>query len=300
VLLGLALAWTGCRRLPSRAEVLAALGREVVLPSYRRLAASSAALAAAARELRAHPDQASLLAARHAWREALAALAFTGPLREGPAAEQRLHVRADYWPVRPAAIDALAARPIDATTLREAGAAVKGLFAIEYLLFESRAAVEGRWRVLVLLADDVHQTAAAVDQSARREDLPAALAARGQEGVALLVNGLVETVETARAALVAPALDRPAPAVVLLPGARGGAIRELALARLEGVAAHYRGLSALVAAVSPSIDRTVARALAAARATVTPELCRALEIALKTELTGALGVTLTFPSFDGD
>jgi len=313
MLLALALASTGgCRRPPARAEVLAALGREVALPGYRRLAASAAHLACATRRLEARPDRTALAAARRAWSRVLVDLSFTWPLRVGPVADQRLHLRAAYWPVRPAAIDALAAAPLDEATLGRAGAAVKGLFAIEYLLFDPPGTIEGRGRMLVLLAEELQRLAAAVAEGARREDLPRALAARGQEGVALLVNGLVETVETARASLEPPALDRPAPAVVLLPGARGGAVQVLALGRLEGTAAHYLGgpgpgLTTLVQAISPAVDRSVRRALAGARAALVtpsamgaPQACRALEIALKTDLTGALGVTLTVQSADGD
>jgi hypothetical protein len=102
-------------------------------------------------------------------------------------------------------------------------------------------------------------------------------------------------------------------------GVRGGAVPLLVAARLAGVRAHYgsasgAGLSALVSALAPAVDRSLHAALTDATAAVAAlperpsgtgvssaaEACHAVELALKTGVTAALGVTLTLQSADGD
>jgi predicted lipoprotein len=299
---------------------------------YLRLSSTGRKLSEAASALRARPGEPTLRAARQAWQDALAALAYTYALQTGAIAEVGFHLREAYWPVRPAGIDELSADPaVDVGRIARVSPAKKGLFAMEYLLFDSGDSApvlltsERSRRLFSLLADEYERAAGAVEGAAVVEDLPRRLADRGQEGVSLLVNGLIETVETVGVAFEpASVADAPAENVVLLPGARSGSTRAIALAKIEGVRDHYldppgRGLAAVVSAVAPEVDQSIHEALRAAQSALgaipadagpnggtrpevvrAAEACRALEKTMKSGLASALGVTLTVRSADGD
>jgi predicted lipoprotein len=287
----LLLALPRCQAGVDRRAVLAQLVRDVILPQQAQLVATAVALGAAARGLAVDP--AALGATQGSWREALLALERTYAATAGPLGNLGFRLRAAYWPVRPAAIEALDAT---AAEIDRAGAAVKGLFAIEYLLFDPASARGladlARRQLLARLCSNYERVCRAAASDAQTPERRANLLADVQAALGLVVNGLVEAVETARA--VTATQDRPA----LTAGARSNSRALIARARIEGAHDLYRPLGPLVAAVAPAIDADLQRAFAAALAA--PGAGHALEIALKSGLPGALGVALTTRSADGD
>ncbi len=313
-----------CHRSPDRAAALAGLVRTVVLPSYAALHARARELTAATRALETGDDPPARAAAKEAWRQALLALERTYAFRRGPIQDSQLHLHAAYWPVRPASIEALAAAPALAEAVEQAGAAARGLYAMEYLLFA--APPDPRRRALLrVLAADFEESVQEVEAAARARDWVAAFTGRPQDALAQVSTDLVETAETivsGRVELARTAAQQP----TRQRGHLGGVSLAATRALLEGVQMHYRGgaagagLSPLVQATAPDIDRAIGRALAQAEvalgamdaplevvARTQPQrladagaACRTLEVALKTGLVSALGIALHFVSVDGD
>jgi uncharacterized protein len=332
---------SACRRGPTRAQVLGAMVEHTILPGYRARVAAFAELRAAVERLAEQPAPDRLAAARDSWRRSLAALKRTYGFRSGPTGELDLHYRLAYFPVRPASIEALLAgdKPLPAA-LAESGVAVKGLFALEYLLFDPAggdgavlAALTGsprRRQWLVLAARELEARAAELVR-ASAQALPAQVAREGgQPLLGRLANEMLETVES----VVVGKLDHVttlARSGALgrgrLEGERSGSAGLIADAMLEGVDRLYRGpgdpapgLRVLVQAAAPAVDARVLSALAGARTALSaldlpleraareaPDrlararvACHALEVAMKADMMNALAVTLTFRSIDGD
>jgi predicted lipoprotein len=323
-LLVLATFLVACRAPTTREQALSGLVTGVVLPSYERLEARAAALTLATRDFERVPDERHLVAAKQAWREVLIALKQTYAFRTGPIEDLHLHLRVGYWPVRPASIEALARGPLDSRSVASAGAASKGLYALEHLLYQGEAGASAR-RVLVrLLAEDVESSVRQMRQLAIAQDLSGTVAHTGSQGLGRAANDLIETVETIVAGRFDFAASRPAGA--RLEGEASGTSLAATQALLDGVGLHYLGppggggLAALVGAASPAVDRSIRDALEAARAalagldapletlarsqprrlTAARAACHRLEVELKTGLVNVLGVSLLFRSVDGD
>jgi predicted lipoprotein len=234
----------------------------------------------------------------------------------------------------------LAANPLNEAAVRDAGAAGKGLYALEYLLFVPDGADQvttllgpqaaSRRSLARLLAADFEQAVGRVQAAALRTDLPATFAARGVEGLGRVVNDLLETVETVvtgRLEYVSKLNSMQSLGRGRLEGEPSGTSLLSTQAMLEGARAMYRGqtggaggLSALVRAAAPAVDKDVlaafeaaSQSLAAMQAGLETEIvrhpdrlsaaraaCHRLELALKTGVLSALGVTLLFRSTDGD
>ncbi len=314
-----------CRGSTTREQALAGLVSGVVLPSYERLETRAAELTQSTRDFEVAPEQRHLASVKRTWRAALIALKHTYAFRSGPIEDQHLHLRAGYWPVRPASIEALARGPLDTRSVASAGAASKGLYALEYLLFQRSDTGAPATRLLVrLLAEDIERSVRELRQLAIAQDLPGSVAHAGAQGLSRAANDLIETVET----IVAGRLDFAAsrPAGTRLEGEASGASLAATQALLEGVRLHYLGppggggLAALVGGLSPPVDRSIREALDAAgaalagldapleilarsqpqRLTAARAACHRLEVELKTGLVNVLGVSLLFRSVDGD
>jgi predicted lipoprotein len=161
------------------------------------------------------------------------------------------------------------------------------------------------------------------------ENYAAAFAEAGQQSVNRLVGHLVESVETLaenRFSLLMwmNRIGRVKPSDV--EGFSSGSSKALALATFEAAEAIYYGgeggfgLGALVEPLSPAVDEKIRAHFVAARGALlavegplehvvksdptkleaTHKALKALEVALKADLTSTLGVTLTFTSADGD
>jgi predicted lipoprotein len=223
----------------------------------------------------------------------------------------------------------------------ELGVDVKGLYALEYLLFpleldDARAAERftgssGRRRaeLAAALARSIQRYAKVAAQRLGTGDAYAQSFARaGNESLSALLAELIATVENVSALRLDYVL-KLAESRMLKPreieGWPSALSHEIALTLVASSERLYRGgsgggISSLARAVAPAVDERVrahyAEALEAVRALGAPlervvrsnreALVRAagatkkLEIAMKVELTSALGVTLTFASTDGD
>lgn len=121
---------------PDYEGVAAELTRAVVLPSYRDLAARATELTAAAAALRDDPSVTSLAGAQAGWRAARKAVRRVDAFAFGPTRD--FAARLEYAPANGTAIDALVAgeEPLSRATLEARGANVRGLLALEHLLFD--------------------------------------------------------------------------------------------------------------------------------------------------------------------
>lgn len=165
----LALATT-CTPVPlgdgPRRQTVRALATDVVRPALADVAARTAELAASVRALAAAPDQATLDAAQAAWRAARAPWKECEAFAFGPAADARLAVAIDQFPVEPAKLEAEIAGTavLTADHVETIGADRKGFHAIEHLAFGAGDDAA----VLASLTTDA--------SAARRRDLLVALA----------------------------------------------------------------------------------------------------------------------------
>jgi predicted lipoprotein len=207
---GALLASGGCRRLRSRDSILAALVAEVVAPDLLEVERRSADLVRAAQRLQAAPAEPELLALRACWRRAALAWKRAAAFRGGPWWSGEALLRATYWPARSSAIRELlrAERSPGAALLAELGADVKGLYALEYLLFDQDGEPAAwqrlsgssgvRARELVFAyAEDLCARAADARAALRRAAPSAAAttALSGPEGLAKVVALLAENIE---------------------------------------------------------------------------------------------------------
>ena len=136
----LALLLASCDAAPAydRAAMLESLSDVVAVPAYRAFEAEAEILAGATGALCEAPSEETLGAARDAWRGARTAFKRTEAFGFGPAMERRIDGAVDFWPTRVTNIE-LAIRdagPFDAAWFESAGTSVKGLPALEYLLFD--------------------------------------------------------------------------------------------------------------------------------------------------------------------
>ncbi|HKU45145.1 MAG TPA: imelysin family protein [Polyangiales bacterium] len=314
----------------------------MLVPDARAIGAATTALETRLQQLSAAQVDAGLEAARQAWRSAALAWQRSFAFPHGPYVETRALLRAAYWPVRPDAVEQLlrGSEPIDPARVAQLGVNVKGLYAIESLLFENDASGTAwllgplRARAIALLqacAADVrsyaeHANAALGDGSKFAREL----AGTGQAGIDRLLNGLLETVETAvirieRVLVMTSPTGRGGRAPYVPQGGPSGTSTRLLQTWLEVCERVYGpaakpSLGSLVAAVAPAIHQHATSSFAAARAaleslgqpiesavqsarpqlTAAQDSLRQLEVVLRSELASALGVTITFTSHDGD
>lgn len=120
-----------------RGSAIDVIANDVIVPGYEQLAGDTAALAQAVEAVCATPDAPTFDAARTAWDGAQQAWASTAAYRLGPIRWQRLTADIEY-PVDADKVDALAAdgtAPVTSAELDELGADVRGLNAVQQLLF---------------------------------------------------------------------------------------------------------------------------------------------------------------------
>jgi len=337
-LLPLLLVLLGCARTPTREAALDALVVQQVAPDLRALEGACRTLETHAATLARAPSEATVEAARGAWRAALIAWQRVHAFHEGPLDETRALVRAHFWPLRVPALEVLVQsdRPVDDAHIAQLGVDVRGMFALEWLLFDARTAPalhahgpEGvRVRALVqALSRDVAQHAARAHGALGGAAFATRFAEGGQESLSRLVNDLAATVERLASERLAPVLEQHARKRLRasdVQGARSGLSTEIVRTQLAAIEQLYTGaqpsLSTLAQAAAPGIDTRVrgrfskVRGLVArldapleqlvmrdrARVMEAFRAVKELEVALKVDLASALGVTLTFTSADGD
>jgi predicted lipoprotein len=123
--------------VPDRTEVVAAMAGDVIVPGQERLVEATTELADTTESLCAEPTPELLDASRESWGEAQDAWASTAAYRLGPIRPLRLTADIEY-PVDVEKVDELLAAgtgPITSAELDELGADLRGLNAVQELLF---------------------------------------------------------------------------------------------------------------------------------------------------------------------
>lgn len=219
---------------------LSALGQQVIVLGYDRLAGRAATLADRVGDLCRHPGKDELDAARTAWRQTAIELRRLSPLPFGPALETRILRRLDFWPTRPAQIESsLQARLAGTLPDARIGVTARGLPAMEYLLFDP-----GRRRLdadpaactyAAWLATDAARELAAI-QPAWTTWIAGLNEADGEANAALLADGvniLIGGIDTLRLKYLEKAARSPAD-MTHFDAWRSGAERAHLLAFFEG------------------------------------------------------------------
>jgi predicted lipoprotein len=337
-----ALGGAGCRRRATRESVLASVVYGVLVPDATAIVQASGTLDDATARFTKAPTPASLLAARTAFRAALVRWKRGTCLLKGPLLESGALFRATFWPTRVGTIDELIASSdsIDDARIDELAVDLKGLHALEYLLFgDDKVDASVPSRFSGEHADRARRLTAALAVNVRKLSHVAAnalgdgapflrdLEKDSQASVNYLVNQMARTTEDVTHKLRS-VLDIAARAHLKphdVEGWPSGTSTEILETLVQGTEAFYcgpggRGLAELVIPVAPQIDPRIRAAFAEARRALhelgepieaalvkqpfalerAQRAGRALEVSLKVNLASALGVTLTFSFGDGD
>jgi predicted lipoprotein len=317
--------------------VLGALAREVLIPNARRLIAETRALDGVMRGLGA--EEQTFEIARAAFEKALPVWKRAYAFRSGPLEKSNVFLRAMFWPARPAAIDAVLeeGRPVDERLVQELGADQKGLFGLEYVLFDPKAAARGvapdaRGERIRRYAREVSSNVLGYAERLGRQlgdgrAFASALSESGQDGVHQLVAQAVDSIEIVWGKLdrVVRASARMESGAAVVEGYFSGLSLALASELLAGTSELYRGargggLSDLVRGVQTPLDVRTRALFADAEAKLrglgaplerafqtdrkgferAQSALKTLERALKLEVASSLGITLAFGSADGD
>ena len=279
------LAPTACGAPPTRQEVLEHLVLDVAVPDTRATLKASEQLSKAVSALAATPTLTSLGFARAAFDQALLAWKRIQCFKNGPLVETNALVRATFWPPRPTAIEALlnGTDTIDRARIDALRVDVKGLYALEYVLFPAGLAEDSALALLssepgqrrlryadALAKSIVEYIRTAVEQLGNGSVFAQRFAHNVKQSLSTVVVQLTTTVEglaVNRLGAVLTLADSHLLKPSDIEGAPSQCSAQLAAAELEGVARLYRGqgrktLSALVHAVSAPVDDRVLSTLA--------------------------------------
>lgn len=285
-----ALACSADPRDDMRGKILEDVTYGVILPNLRDFAARASELRVATETFRADPTAAHLDAARIAWTRTRSAWDRSQAHLVGPEQDLLLEAKIETVPTHVEKIDALAAASpaLDAAAIDRLGANVKGLPALEVLLYDAPGAASSslaamttdahasqRRDLLVALASDLESVAAEIRQLWEPEGggfaIDFATAGTRSSSLAtrdaafdLLINRMVYFTEwLADVHFAWPAgrgVDPPVPQPDLVRSRRSGRTIQDATDQLEGLRNLYQstptraGLGALVAHVSPALD----------------------------------------------
>ncbi len=304
---------------PSRENngpTLAFLAPSVFLASYRDLDGAAKTLATAASALRDAPTAATLATAQSAWREAMKAWRRTDAFAFGPVVTRSSQAGIDFWPANGATIESTLSgtSTLDDAGIAQLGGNVKGLAAVEYVLFDS---TNGDASVLTALSGDAglrRRTFTALIASAlekRTAELfnawdaagenftkeitsaGSGSAAYGSQKAAVddIVNYMIFAIESVVRARLAKPIGKESGGVAqpaLEESPRSDASLDDMLATIAGVESVYvgsyggatgPGVSALITARNVDLDTRVRAAIANAKAVlaaVTPPMRTAL------------------------
>lgn len=276
------------------------IGRNVIASGYLDLAKSCRELTNAVAQLVRTPDQASLDPARKSWLAAADAANRIRCFQSGPIIDRGFLSTFYYWQVLPMRIEgaAEATNSFEQAFVDEVGSTSKGLFAIEYLLFDripsplTQGAKAGtalellsgspaRGAFLQALARDLETKAGLIAADWAAPGEASALSnfvAAGHESVNILVNQLAMITEDAAEKHLNFVLDLPTPISQhrhRVERSPSGSSLEGVLRTIEGFETIYRGgdglgLDDAISRVNPSLqerlDKQFANAFAATRA----------------------------------
>ena len=153
------------RALDGRIELLETFGSDVILAGYGAFEARAQGLSGAARSFCDAPDDARLAAVREAWSAARGAWKRMDPFAFGPYSDVeygRFGFQIDFWPARPDVIGELlgGTQALTAEALPALGAAVRGLPALEVVLFADGAETLGKFESVPRRCEYVRAAAA--------------------------------------------------------------------------------------------------------------------------------------------
>ena len=338
--LTLSLAWTATAT--TKTEALTGIVDGFITPGYQELAKAHRQLQQACVNLEEEPGAKSLLAAREAWTQAMVAGRKLEAVTFGPIALREYHSDFYYWQVFPFRIGEVIQqdRPVNRDWIELMGATSKGLFTIEFLLWDSTSAAEiispgqrgpRRRHYASALAADLARKAdeLAADWSAKGPGTARAVFLdAGQESVNMVVNRICEFSERCVywRLFLTLGMQQPERQLDRLEGGRSHTSHLLLNASIDGMRQLFEGgkgtgLDDYLSFLNPELgqdlqerwaktDTAFARINEPLEAAVAGRLrplvdrartyCHALERRLVTDVVSALGVTLTFNSSDGD
>jgi predicted lipoprotein len=326
------------RRQSPRELVLEQIVRRIAIPDARLIADTTRTLHSSVERLQQAASAEQLTLAQQAWRSAVLAWERGFAFQHGPFVDTSALLRAAFWPVRRDAIDELLEddASLDAALVASLGVDVKGLFALEQLLFDERSAAGKPWllsqpRALAFaraLTQDVSAYAGRACTLLGDGDVFTRDFVRGgQQSLNRLITQLLRTVETAalRVGSVLGMLGNHSLSLDVVQGGKSGVSTEILSTWLDLTERVYGAerdvsVATLVRAVAPAVDQRMQQLLAAAAGSLhglgqpleqvlrmdpAPlqaawTQLRALEVGMRADLASALGVTITFTSGDGD
>lgn len=301
-LLALSLLFCGIANAQSAKDaMLQAIVKNAVAPGYTRLAENCRVLAATSDEFDKQPDTAHLEKVRACWLAAAVAAQELDCFKLGPIADAGDASAFYFLPVRPASIERAIQGDGD---LQQLGAAAKGLFTVEFLLFsngegtlEKLSSDPKRRHYLSLVARELADKAGRLEKAWQE---PAADSAKrflagGQNSLNALVNQMAMTSESVAVLRMDP--DKKDKT----PGSVSGHSQTLLHAAIRGLQRiHAGGLNDYTRRLNPTLADRVDREFAATMKEASAESCNSLNVLHKVDLPSTLGVTLTFISTDGD
>lgn len=266
----------GCGKR-DQGSVLSGLVTEVVLGMAREIRAESSALHTSVRALSTAPNAERQRAAQAAFKRATLSWKRASAFRTGPFVESEGFQHAVFWPARANLIDAVLQdqEPIDERRVQQLGVDARGLYALEYLLFDEANA---RASLLPNETQSVRMRAYALELSVnvlgyadRIQRLlgdghayAASFSTAGKQSVDTLVAQLLDTLSIVlgKFARVERARGEGRPLPFAVEGYFSGTSLEIVLAIIAGSKSLYvgggsGGLSALVASASKPIDEHV-------------------------------------------
>ncbi|BCU79276.1 imelysin family protein [Luteolibacter sp. LG18] len=314
-------------------QMLHTLVETAIAPGYAKLAEACGLLEKETRRFEEQPDLPGLERARDCWRKAAEAAQEIDCCRVGPILEGDLAATFFFLPTRPGSVEkAILAMKQDDVDLSSFGAAAKGLYAIEYLLFPKDVDAAAtlalfeeskRRHYLHAIAAEAAERSGRLARSWQESYSPAATAFLngGQDSLNALVNRMVMTAEAASVTRLSTMLNPPERATRdKVPGAASGHSHVLLQAVVRGLRrVHEAGMGAHVKKFNPELaarlDQRFQETIAALSKLEKPlesqgpdtsalmestRQCNQLAVLLKVDLASSLGVTLTFISTDGD
>ena len=269
---GHSLSQTTSPELVGRPAVLRDIASQVLAPEWQDVATRCRELTNAVQQFVAVPGQSTLEDARHAWLAAAQSANRVRCFQSGPLTDRGCASTFYYWQVLPARIEGVlkSPRPIDQALVDELGATSKGLFAVEYLLFDDKGGNPGQPAkqppaLQLMIAPDSQRRrsfllAVAVDLEVKARQVAndwsqhgdrgetAKFVSGGQESLNLLVNQLAASMEdVAEKRLHFVLLLRPpiSEEFYRIERSRSGSSLEGVLASLDGIQKTFRGANSL-------------------------------------------------------
>jgi predicted lipoprotein len=259
----------------TRPAMLQNMAANVVVPGVKELTRCSEGLSVASEKLQKSPSPENLLRVQAAWKETCLAWKRVRWIQFGPVKDRTYWTALFYQQIYPQSVEGVMRKdkPIDQDMLEELGASAKGLYALEYLLFDSpmgQTAVLGpegkpskpgtpRLSEQALLMGEkaerrrTYVREVARELSARLKEAETIVIApefvtnyvkEGQNSINLAVNGLLDEMENGVVNVVRLYVDQFANRVLRyeqIEGSASGISTQVLEAELSGLEKLYRG-----------------------------------------------------------